>query len=81
LNEINNLARLSDEVLTTRLQLASFSYLIDYANPNTGLVADTSRPGSPCSIAVVGFALSCLPMDDVIILPTQIDSRIDGLPG
>ncbi|OYV58228.1 MAG: hypothetical protein B7X01_03935, partial [Acidiphilium sp. 21-62-4] len=23
------------------------------------LVADTSRPGSPCSIAVVGFALSC----------------------
>ena len=30
-----------------------------YTNPGNGLVADTSRPGSPCSIAVVGFALSC----------------------
>jgi hypothetical protein len=26
------------------------------------LVADTSRAGSPCSIAVVGFALSCYPV-------------------
>ena len=29
---------------------------------DTGLVADTSRQGSPCSIAVVGFALSCYPI-------------------
>jgi hypothetical protein len=36
--------------------------LIDYANADTGLIADTSRPGSPCSIAVVGFALSCYPV-------------------
>lgn len=59
---MDNLARLSDEALTTRLQRAAFSYLIDYANPDTGLVADTSRQGSPCSISVVGFALSCLPI-------------------
>ena len=55
-------ARLSDDALVTRLQRAAFSYLIDYADADTGLVADTSRPGSPCSIAVVGFALSCYPI-------------------
>ena len=59
---MDDLARLSDEALTVRLQHAAFSYLIDYANADTGLVADTSRQGSPCSIAVVGFALSCYPI-------------------
>jgi hypothetical protein len=59
---MGDLAQLSDEALTIRLQQAAFSYLIDYANANTGLVADTSRQGSPCSIAVVGFALSCYPI-------------------
>lgn len=53
---------LSDAVLVDRLQRAAFSYFTDYANPDNGLVADTSRPGSPCSIAVVGFALSCYPI-------------------
>lgn len=52
----------SDTALITRLQRGAFSYFIDYANCNNGLVADTSRPGSPCSIAVVGFALSCYPI-------------------
>ncbi|HEY1615551.1 MAG TPA: glucoamylase family protein [Rhizomicrobium sp.] len=55
-------ARLSDEALTERLQRAAFSYFVDYANADTGLVADTSRQGAPCSIAVVGFALSCYPI-------------------
>lgn len=54
--------QLSDDGLIARLQRAAFSYLIDYADTETGLVADTSRPGSPCSIAVVGFALSCYPI-------------------
>ena len=57
-----NLARFTDEALTNRLQRAAVSYLIDYANADTGLVADTSRHGSPCSIAVVGFALSSYPI-------------------
>jgi hypothetical protein len=52
----------SDEALTNRLQRAAFSYLVDFADADTGLVADTSRQGSPCSIAVVGFALSCYPI-------------------
>jgi hypothetical protein len=54
--------QLSDEVLVARLQRAAFSYFVEYANADTGLVADTSRQGSPCSIAVVGFALSCYPI-------------------
>lgn len=59
---MGDLAQLSDEALTTRLQRAAFSYLIAYANADTGLVADTSRSGSPSSIAAVGFALSCYPI-------------------
>ena len=51
-------ATLGDAPLVNRLQRAAFDYLWQYANPANGLVADTSRPGSPCSIAVVGFALS-----------------------
>ena len=54
--------QLSDEALIARLQRAAFSYFVDYADDETGLVADTSRPGSPSSIAVVGFALSCYPI-------------------
>ena len=56
------LGHLSDEALVRRLQRAAFSYLVDYADPHTGLVADTSRDASPCSIAVVGFALSAYPV-------------------
>jgi hypothetical protein len=48
--------------MVSRLQRAAFSYLIEYSDPDTGLVADTSREGSPCSIAVVGFTLSCYPI-------------------
>jgi hypothetical protein len=58
----DDLLTLSDDVLVTRLQRAAFSYLTQYADPQTGLVADTSRPGSPSSIAVTGFALSCYPV-------------------
>lgn len=55
-------ASLSDEELRGRLQRGAFDYFDAYANPENGLIADTSRPGSPCSIAVVGFALSCYPI-------------------
>lgn len=49
----------SDEQLLGQLQTAAFGYFLDFEDPETGLIADTSRPGSPSSIAVVGFALSC----------------------
>lgn len=59
---MDDLIALSDRDLVERLQRGAFSYFLEYVNPDNGLVADTSRPGSPCSIAVVGFALSCYPV-------------------
>jgi hypothetical protein len=56
------LTTLSDDALLDRLQRGAFAYFEDYTSAGNGLVADTSRPGSPCSIAVVGFALSCYPV-------------------
>jgi hypothetical protein len=53
---------LADDALLDRLQRGAFTYLAEYGNAENGLVADTSRAGSPCSIAVVGFALSCYPI-------------------
>jgi hypothetical protein len=52
----------SDEQLLEQLQKAAFNYFVEHADATTGLVADTSRKGSPASIAVVGFALSCYPI-------------------
>jgi hypothetical protein len=51
-----------DKELLDALQSAAFDYFVDTANPANGLVPDTSLPGSPCSIAVIGFALSCYPI-------------------
>ena len=59
---MDDLTSLSDAALIDRLQRGAFSYITDYTDAETGLVADTSRPDSPCSIAVVGFALSCYPV-------------------
>jgi hypothetical protein len=54
--------RLSDDELLDRLQCAAFDYFLTNYNQANGLVADTSRTGSPSSIAVVGFALSAYPV-------------------
>jgi hypothetical protein len=56
------LTRLSDDELIERLQQGAFAYLAAHANTDNGLIADTSRPGSPSSIAVVGMALTCYPV-------------------
>ncbi len=55
------LCDLTDEIMLDRLQHAAFGYFVDNMNPVNGLVPDTSRPNSPVSIAVVGFALSAYP--------------------
>ncbi len=58
-----NAAAIDDDgELLERLARGAFAYFERYANPVNGLIADTSRAGSPCSIAVVGFALSCYPV-------------------
>ena len=51
-----------DEVMLDALQRAAFDYFRRNANLDNGLVADTTREGSPCSIAVVGLALSAYPV-------------------
>lgn len=56
------LTGLSDAALLNRLQRGAFAYFQTFINRENGLVADTSRAGAPCSIAVVGFALSCYPI-------------------
>jgi hypothetical protein len=51
-----------DDALIAQLQRAAFDYFLQQVDLVSGLVADTSRAGSPVSIAVVGFALSCYPI-------------------
>lgn len=52
----------TDAALIDRLHRVAFDYFLTLTNPENGLVADTSRPGSPCSIAATGFALSTYPV-------------------
>ena len=52
----------ADESMLDSLQRAAFDYFAQHGNRSDGLVADTSRPGSHASIAVVGFALSAYPV-------------------
>lgn len=56
---------LTTEALVDSLQYKGFQYFWNEANPSNGLVKDRSTPGSPCSIAAVGFGLSsiCIAID------------------
>jgi hypothetical protein len=51
-----------DEQMIDELQRDAFAYFLKTTHPRNGLVADTSRDGSPASIAVIGFALSAYPV-------------------
>jgi len=44
---MDGLASLPDSALLDRLQRGAFSYITDYTDAETGLVADTSRAPSP----------------------------------
>ena len=51
--------------MTDPLDLVSrqaFTFFERHLNPANGLVADSSRPHSPASVAAVGMALSCYPV-------------------
>ena len=49
----------TDEEMLNLLQCETFEYFALEMNPDTGLVADKTEPGSPASIAAVGMAISC----------------------
>jgi hypothetical protein len=52
----------ADDALLDWLQRGAFAYLWQEANPTNGLVADSTWPGTPASIAAVGFALAAYPV-------------------
>ncbi len=45
-----------------KLESDTFKYFLHELHPATGLTADSTREGSPSSIAVVGFALTVYPI-------------------
>ncbi|MDO8526032.1 MAG: glucoamylase family protein, partial [Candidatus Omnitrophota bacterium] len=49
-----------DEAFLVKLEYDSLLYFAGEANSNNGLIKDSSRPGAPCSVAVVGFGLTAL---------------------
>jgi hypothetical protein len=51
----------SDQQLET-LQRLTFDYFLRETNPDNGLVPDSTREGSLCSIAPTGFALAAYPI-------------------
>jgi hypothetical protein len=44
------------------LQRLTFDYFLKETNPRNGLVPDSTREGSPCSITATGFALAAYPI-------------------
>jgi len=44
------------------LERVTFDYFLKEANPENGLVPDSTRQGSPCSIAATGFGLASYPV-------------------
>ncbi len=54
-----------DRALLKKIQRDSFQYFISNSHPETGLTYDSSRTGSPASIAATGFALAGLSIASV----------------
>jgi len=59
-NELSE-SSFTDEDLA-HLERDTFKYFADEVNPENGLVRDSTRRGSPSSIAAVGFALTAYPI-------------------
>ena len=49
-----------DEKFLDKVEHDTFLYFWENADPETGLVADTSQPGAPSSIAATGFGLTAI---------------------
>lgn len=64
----------SDRKIKT-LQRVTFDYFLKEANPQNGLVPDSTRQGAPCSIAPTGFALAAYPVG----VERELISRKDAI--
>lgn len=53
-----------DRGLLERIEQDTLQYFIRFSDRNTGLTQDSSRPGSPASIAATGFSLASLAIAD-----------------
>ena len=58
----DGILKVDDDGLLNRFQSAAFRYFLENFAANNGLIRDTSVENWPCSIAAVGFALSCYPI-------------------
>jgi hypothetical protein len=58
-----------------KLQRDTYRYFLDLTNETNGLVPDNTRPGSPCSIAAVGFGLAAYP----VAVERDYISRVDAV--
>ncbi len=69
---------LTTQELLDELQRTAFLYMWNEANASNGLIKDRSTPGSPCSIAAVGFGLSgiCVGIDHGWITRAQGRARV-----
>lgn len=53
-----------DRLLLEKIEKDTLQYFIRYSHKETGLTQDSSRPGSPASIAATGFSLASLAVAD-----------------
>lgn len=69
---------ISSTALLDTLQHSAFQFFWNEANPANGLVRDRSQPGSPASIASVGFGLSaiCIGVDHGWVTREQGRDRV-----
>jgi len=49
-----------DEEFLNKLEHDAFLYFLNESDPETGLIKDSSRPGSPSSAAAVGFGITAI---------------------
>ncbi|MFA5085858.1 MAG: hypothetical protein WC482_05795, partial [Candidatus Omnitrophota bacterium] len=50
----------SDEKFLDKVEYDSILYFVREMNPANGLIKDSSRPGSPASVAAAGFGLTAI---------------------
>ena len=69
---------LTDDQLLDALQQRAFDYFWNEANPANGCIKDRSTPGSPASIAAMGFGLTsiCIGIDHGWVTRANGEARV-----